>query len=135
MYPLGCQNRWISYRVLVVDDHEQLRRLVVAVLGGHARLDVVGDTGSGVEAVRLVGELRPDVVVLDASMPDLGGLDAVPLISEASPDTEVVIFSGAPPAGAGLPAGVLAWLTKGEPMDDTIERLLAALDARRNAGP
>ena len=121
--------------MLVADDHDSLRRLLVAMLQEHARLDVVADTGSGAEAVRLAIELQPDVALLDATMPGLGGLDAARAIHEGSPGVAVVIFSGSPPTSTSATPGVLAWLTKGEPMRDTIDRLLAVLDEHRGASP
>lgn len=104
------------------------------MLDKEPRLQVVGDTGSSTEAVRLATELRPDVLLLDHSMPDRPGSEVVPLVADAAPDVDVVVFSGAPPSG-DPPDGVLAWLTKGEPMNDTIERLLTVLDQRRGHRP
>lgn len=94
---------------------------------------MIGDIRSGADAVGLAGELQPDVV-LDAPPPDLGGPDPVPLIAAVAPAVDVVNFSGARPAGSGQSAGVLAWLTKGEPMGETTDRLLAVLGVRHEAG-
>jgi CheY-like chemotaxis protein len=79
-------------RVLIVDDHEAVRRgLKSAVIG--TGWDVCGEAINGKEAIEMARELQPDVVVLDISMPVMGGLEAAPHIRKAAPQAKVVAFT------------------------------------------
>jgi DNA-binding NarL/FixJ family response regulator len=80
-------------RVLVADDHEVVREGVRALIDLQADLEVCGLAATGREAVELARQTRPDVVVLDLTMPELDGLEAVRQIRKALPETEVLVFS------------------------------------------
>ncbi len=82
-----------TLRILIADDHDLMRRGVKALLQSHAGWEIVGEAHTGREAVSKADELKPDVVILDISMPDLNGVDAAKRIRKASPDTEVLILS------------------------------------------
>ena len=81
-----------SIRVLVVDDHAMLREGIRSVLAAPT-FDVVGESSSGVEAVREGERLTPDVVVLDISMPGGSGLHAVPALLEKVPGVHILMLS------------------------------------------
>ena len=78
---------------MTVDDHEEVRRALRNLLRTQAGWEVVGEAEDGAEAVRKVNQLKPDVVIMDISMPMMSGLDATRLILEAAPETRVVIFT------------------------------------------
>jgi len=80
--------------IVVVDDAAEVRALVRTLLRLSGLLDVVGEAGNGAEAVELVRELRPALVLLDVSMPVMDGLGALPRILEVAPETRVVMYSG-----------------------------------------
>lgn len=80
-------------RTLITDDNEAMRRAMRAVLEGHAGIHVVGEAANGEEAIEQVRELQPDLVIMDITMPRLGGLAAAREIKAFSPQTEIVIFS------------------------------------------
>jgi len=80
-------------RVLVVDDHPIVRQGLVSVLGDEADLEVVGEAGSGREAVARVQRLQPDVVLLDLEMPDLDGVSAIPQLLAVRPGLGIVVFT------------------------------------------
>lgn len=82
-----------AIRVLVVDDHSVVREGIRHVLSDDARFFVVGEAASGAEAVRIATELRPDVVVLDISMPGGSGLDAAGALLERIPGVRVLMLS------------------------------------------
>jgi DNA-binding NarL/FixJ family response regulator len=82
-----------TVRVLVADDHEVVREGVRALIERQADLEVCGLAATGREAVELARQTKPDVVVLDMTMPELDGLEAIRQIRKALPDTEVVVFS------------------------------------------
>jgi two-component system, NarL family, response regulator NreC len=80
-------------KVLVADDHEVMRTGVRALIEQEPGWQVCGTATNGQEAVEVARKLKPDVVVLDMTMPELDGLEALREIKHALPNTEVVIFS------------------------------------------
>ncbi|HEV1998201.1 MAG TPA: response regulator [Candidatus Dormibacteraeota bacterium] len=83
----------MTIRVLVADDSKDMRELVRASLQAYGDFEVVGEASTGAEAVELASSLDPEVVILDLSMPVMGGLAALPAIRAAAPDTRVVVLS------------------------------------------
>ncbi|HEU5002047.1 MAG TPA: diguanylate cyclase [Actinomycetota bacterium] len=114
-------------RVVLVDDSAPIRLLLRAVLNGAGDFAVVGEAEDGVAAVRLAGELRPDLVLLDLLMPRMGGREALPLIRQASPATRIVLLSGEDGAELGE-AGVAAdaVLPKGRPPGEILQAVRKA---------
>jgi YesN/AraC family two-component response regulator len=108
----------VSCRVVVVDDAADLREMLTMVLDlrGGGDFEVVGEAGDGRQAVEVVEQTQPDLVLMDIAMPVMDGLEAVPLVRQVSPDSTVVMLSGFPArtaeAGA-LEAGAHAYLEKG----------------------
>jgi DNA-binding NarL/FixJ family response regulator len=82
-----------NLRILVVDDHEVVRRGLLALLGTQAGWEVVGEAANGPDAVKKVAQTMPDVVIMDITMPVMSGLDATRLIMETVPQTKVLIFT------------------------------------------
>jgi DNA-binding NarL/FixJ family response regulator len=80
-------------RVLVADDHAMVRQGLVGILKSSAEIEVVAEAGDGAEATRKALETRPDVAVLDVSMPRLNGVEAARRIHEALPQTRILILS------------------------------------------
>lgn len=80
-------------RVLLADDHTLVRAGIKSLLGEIATVDVVAEAGSGQQAVELAATLNPDIVLMDVSMQDLGGLDAAEAILKKSPSTRVIMLS------------------------------------------
>lgn len=83
------------HRVLIVDDHPEIRALVRARLQIEADIDVVGEASNGVEAVRLTKLLSPAAVVLDFEMPEMTGPEAIPFMREAVPSMGIVLYTAA----------------------------------------
>lgn len=82
-----------TLRILVADDHDFIRQGTCAVLEREAGWEVCGLAATGREAVAQATLLKPDVVVMDISMPELNGLDAAAQIKRELPDTEIVLLS------------------------------------------
>ena len=80
-------------RVLLADDHAVLRAGLRLLLNSQADLEVVGEAASGIEALALVETLQPDLILLDLSMPGLGGLDALPVLRHRAPSTRILILT------------------------------------------
>lgn len=80
-------------RVLLADDHELVREGLRTVLAQEPEFEVVGDAGTGEQAVELARALRPDVVLMDLVMPGIGGQEALVRIRAACPGTQVVVLT------------------------------------------
>ena len=80
-------------KILIADDHALLRRGLATLLGFNKDISVVGDAKNGEEAVKAAIKLKPDVVVMDLSMPVMDGVEATRQIREALPDTYVLILT------------------------------------------
>ena len=85
MHDQGDQQRAAAYRVVVADDAVGMRELMRTLLSLEPDFEVVGQAGNGAEAVALVAELEPDLVVIDVSMPVLDGRAAIAQIRELQP--------------------------------------------------
>jgi DNA-binding NarL/FixJ family response regulator len=83
-----------TLRVLLADDHALVRAGIRALLAKMPSVDVIGETGNGRETMDVVKKLRPDIVLLDISMAELGGLEVLPRIAREFPSTKVLILSG-----------------------------------------
>ncbi len=80
-------------RVLVADDHAVLRAGLRVLIGAQPDMEVVGEAADGDEAVRKVGEARPDVALVDLTMPGVGGIKAIERIRRESPTTRVLVLT------------------------------------------
>jgi DNA-binding NarL/FixJ family response regulator len=81
-------------RVVLCDDVAMLRELLRYELEEDDDVRVVGEASDGLESVRMVSDLKPDVVVLDLAMPGLDGLEAIPLMRAVAPPPQIVVHSG-----------------------------------------
>jgi DNA-binding NarL/FixJ family response regulator len=82
-----------AIKLLVADDHEVVRKGFRAILEAERDCEVVGEAGDGRRAVEMARELRPDIVVLDVSMPHLNGLEAARQILKSRPQTKILILT------------------------------------------
>lgn len=80
-------------RIFIADDHAVVRDGLVYILTAQPDMTVVGEAGNGRDAVTLVRQIQPDVVIMDISMPELNGIDATQQIVESTPQTRVIILS------------------------------------------
>src|SRR5271165_3281329 len=80
-----------TLRILIADDHDLLRRGLKSLIESRAGWTVCAEAHTGREAVAKAEELRPDIVILDITMPELNGLEAARRILKASPNTEVLV--------------------------------------------
>jgi len=124
----------MSVRVLLVDDQPLMLVGLGILIGGTADLEVVGEAGDGREAVRLVRELRPDVVVMDIRMPGMDGIEATrQATAEPDPPTVLVLttFDDDEYVYGALRAGASGFLLKSMALDQILDaiRVVAAGDA------
>src|ERR1700751_2801952 len=108
----------MSYvRILIADDHELVRQGLRALLASRPSWEVCGEAVDGLEAIEMAAQLRPDIVLLDVSMPRLNGLEAAPFIRRESPASEIVIVSQHDPAEmlpSALKAGARGFVSKSD---------------------
>ena len=123
-----------SLRILVVDDHAVVRRGVRSLLESHEGWEVCGEATTGRDAVAQSLRLRPDVVVMDLSLPELNGLDATRQILKDSPRTEILVLTmhhSEELARDVLQAGARGYVLK----SDADESLIAAVESLRQHKP
>ena len=112
-------------RVLIADDRPRSRSGLKALLALRSEIQVVGEAANGQEAVRLVEELQPDVVLMDVKMPVMDGLAATRLIKERWPEVKVIVLTiHAGYRADALAAGADAFLVKGCPAEDLVKAIL-----------
>ena len=124
-------------RVLVVDDAADLRLLISLVLEEEPGWVIVGEAGDGAEAVTEAGRLDPHLVLLDAAMPVMDGLEALPLLREALPDAVLVMLTAFPRGtleSAASDVGADAVLDKMNLVDELVPALRELVGARTFPG-
>lgn len=116
--------------MLVVDDHDAFRSSMVEALGLIPDLEVAGEACSADEACRAVITLKPDLVLLDLSMPGMDSMDAARTIRRSSPESQVVMFSALDDPAVeeeAVAAGALGLIPKGTPLDDMVNAFREAV--------
>jgi DNA-binding NarL/FixJ family response regulator len=116
----------MASRILIVDDHPLTREALSSLLRAHG-FDVIGCASDGEEAIGAAARLRPDLILLDLSMPGLDGLAALPRLRDAAPESEVVVLTASGTEEnllSAIRAGAAGYLLKTEPP----ERIAAFLD-------
>jgi DNA-binding NarL/FixJ family response regulator len=111
-------------RVLIADGHALFREAVTMVLRAEADLEMVGEAWDGVQAVAETERLRPHVVLLEADLPNGGGIRATRAISERAPTSRVIVLTGEEHERvlvAAVEAGASGYLTKSSPLGELIE--------------
>jgi len=83
----------MSLRILIVDDHEVVRQGVRTILAQRPEWEICGEVANGEEAVQAVSRLRPDLIILDITMPQMSGLEAASRIVALSTDVRILIFT------------------------------------------
>jgi DNA-binding NarL/FixJ family response regulator len=107
----------MTARVLIVDDHPLTREALGSLLAANG-FDVAGQAAGAHEAIRLADELRPGLIVLDLTMPDMDGLEALPRLRDAAPEAEIVVLTASEDDAnllAAIRGGAAGYLLKSEP--------------------
>jgi DNA-binding NarL/FixJ family response regulator len=130
--------RPMSVKILLVDDHAMVRSGLKALLLSRPGHEVLGEAHNGRAAVKMVGELSPDVVVMDLRMPDLNGIDACRQIVAAKPDVKVVGLSGSSDERATvemLRAGASGYVLKDSAFDELIAAIATVIKGKVYLSP
>lgn len=120
-----------KYTLVVVDDHKLIRQMWTKLFARHEQIEITGESGQFDEAVELIKEQKPDVVLLDINLDGASGLDAVPLIREYSPNTKIIgvsMYNQPAYAKKMLRLGAMGYVTK----NSSHEEMMQALDAVLN---
>jgi DNA-binding NarL/FixJ family response regulator len=121
-------------RILIADDHDLVREEMRAMLASEPDLEVVGDAENGEEALAMCCRLHPNLVLMDVSMPRMGGFEATRAIKERYSGTAVLIVTahqGQDYLQEGTRAGAVGVISKGAPK----EQLVNAVRSTFNDGP
>jgi len=124
--------------IVVADDHHIVRRGVRALLEAEPDLSIIGETGDGLEAVKLIERLHPDVLVLDLVMSSLNGLKVTRQVRQRSPATRVVILSMYANEAyvlEALRAGAVAYVLKDSTADDLVRAIHEAIAGHHYLSP
>jgi NarL family two-component system response regulator LiaR len=125
-------------RVLIVDDHAMVRSGLAAFLAVADDLELVGEADNGSEAVRAVGQIAPDVVLMDLKMPGMDGVTATRSIAERFPNVRVLALTSFPEDGLVQPvleAGATGYLLKNVGADELARAIRAAHAGRPTLAP
>ena len=125
-----------ALRILIVDDHPPVRRALREMLHQRPQLSVVGDASNGFEAIAHAHTLRPDVILMDVSMPHMDGVEATARIHTELPDIRILgvsMLARSETADALEHAGAAGFFVKGTDTQRLIDHLMA-LHASRGAG-
>jgi len=110
--------------VLIADDHVVVRQGTRVLLQDAGDIEVVGEAGNGAEAVAKALELKPDVVLMDLSMPQMDGVEAIRALAEKAPEIKVLLLTGSGVEERifdALEAGALGYLSKTAQSDEILE--------------
>jgi two-component system response regulator NreC len=114
------------YRIVIAEDHTILREGLRSLLSSHEEFEIVAEAGDGIEAVALATKLKPDLVLMDLSMPRMNGMEAIREITRRIPETKILaltVHKAEEYFLAALDAGAAGYLLK----DATHDELVAAI--------
>jgi DNA-binding NarL/FixJ family response regulator len=118
-------------RILIVDDNAAVRKAVSNLLFRAAGWQPCGEAATGAEAIDRARQLRPDVILLDITLPDLSGIEAARVISKLVPDSKILIVSQHDPSqmlSKAVAAGALGYVTKTNLSRDLVPAIRSLLE-------
>jgi NarL family two-component system response regulator LiaR len=121
----------MAIRVLIADDHRLFAEALEAIFSGDARIELVGLAADGKEAVRLAAEKKPDVVLMDISMPRMDGIDAARAIHADDDHVRILMLTGSnarDDVARARKAGAAGYVTKDRIAAELVEAILEVAD-------
>ncbi|MCA0453710.1 MAG: response regulator transcription factor [Chloroflexi bacterium] len=128
----------MTIRMLLVDDHAVVRQGLKMFFKGEPDFEIVGEASNGLQAIDMVRQLKPDVVLMDLLMPQMGGVEATGIIRRELPDTEVIaltsVLEDASVVGA-IKAGAIGYLLKDTDGPELLRAIRAASEGQVQLSP
>ena len=127
-----------KHRIVIADDHAILREGITALLAGEGDLEVVEQVDNGRDAVRAVAKHRPELVVMDLSMPKTNGTEAIRHIKKRYPDTKIIaltVHKADEYINATLGAGAEGYLLKDDSLSELLTAIRRVLSGKRYLSP
>ena len=128
----------MNVKIMVVDDHPLIRKGVRDAVMREANMIFAGEAATGAEAIRMVQELTPDLVVMDVHLPDLNGIEATRRMLGAQPLLKVIIFSGYTDRVSidqALHAGACGYLSKTCVLEELVQAINTVLEGKLYLSP
>jgi DNA-binding NarL/FixJ family response regulator len=128
----------LTIRVLAVDDHPVLREGLIAMIDAQPDMRVVGQASNGIEAIESFRALRPDVILMDLQMPDVGGVEAIEAIRLESPSARIIVlttYAGDSKAVRALKAGAVGYVLKSSVRKELLDTIRAVHGGQRRIPP
>ena len=113
-------------KVMIVDDHNLVREGLKAVFSQGDEIEAIGEAGSGEEAIEMVDKVKPDVILMDISMPGINGIQATKLIRDKNPDAKIVILTMLDQEGyvyEAIKAGATGYMLKSTSSDELVKAI------------
>jgi DNA-binding NarL/FixJ family response regulator len=123
----------MSIKVMIVDDHNLVREGLRAVFDQGDEVDVIGEAGSGEEAIEMVDKLKPDVILMDISMPGMNGIQATKVIRDSHPDAKIVILTMLDQEGyvyEAIKAGATGYMLKSTSSDELVNAIQTVYEGK-----
>lgn len=113
-------------RIVIAEDHRLFREGLRLILKDESGFEIIGEAADGTEAVDITSDLKPDVVLLDVSLPKMDGIQAVPLIKQKSPETKILMLTARKDEAtivSALDAGAQGYLSKNTSASNLIKAI------------
>jgi len=124
--------------VMLVDDHDLVRKGIRRLLDDSSGIKVIAEAHDGEQAIRQIRKQKPDVILMDISMPGIGGLEATRKITQVSPDMKVIVVTihdDEPFPARLLEAGAAGYITKGCDVDEIIQAIQSVYSGNQYITP
>ena len=125
-------------RLLVVDDQTVVREGLAAILANYSDIDVIGQAADGIQAMEIIKQEKPDVVLLDLAMPNQDGLTTIPKIKEYAPNTRILVVTGFAENDLvyqAIKAGALGYILKDATRDQLLQAIRDVAQGRASLQP
>lgn len=120
-------------KVMIVDDHKLVREGLKAVFDQGDEVEVTGEASSGEEAIEIVDKVKPDVILMDISMPGMNGIQATKAIRDSHPDAKIVILTMLDQEGyvyEAIKAGATGYMLKSTSSDELVNAIQTVYDGK-----
>lgn len=125
-------------RIVIAEDHTILREGLKALLSQDPDLEIAGEAKDGLEAIRVISELKPDLALMDLSMPKMSGIDAIREVKRCCPDTKILVLTvhkNEEYVMASLKAGANGYLLKESTHQELLQAVTHVLDGKPYLSP